>query len=76
MQTIGFKSGINQDTAAEAWRKACRAACGLEEPKSSTPKLDEARRRWGTARVLTGTPTPTTHTPAPAAPAVAMKEVA
>lgn len=34
-------------------------------------KLEEARRRWGKARVYTGNPTPTTHTPAPAAPAVA-----
>lgn len=41
-----------------------------QEPKRCTPKLDEARRRWGTARVLKGSPTPTTHTPAPHAPAV------
>jgi len=44
--------------------------------KRSTPKLEEARRRWGTARVLTGSPTPTTHTPAPAAPAAAIQEAA
>lgn len=36
-------------------------------------KLEEARRRWGAARVLTGKVAPKNHTPAPAAPAVAAR---
>ncbi len=35
----------------------------------TTPKLEEARRRWGKARVFTGNPTP--KHPRPTAPAVA-----
>lgn len=42
----------------------------MTNPKQNpTPKLEEARRRWGMALVLTGHPK--TKTPPPAAPAVA-----
>ncbi len=38
---------------------------------TKNPKLEEARRRWGRARVLSGHPTPKHHSPTPTAPAVA-----
>ncbi len=45
--------------------------------RNATPKLEEARRRWGKARVLTGSPTPKPHNPAPTAPAaVAIRRAA
>ncbi len=40
------------------------------EETTRKPKLEEARRRWGMARVLTGSPTP--KHPAPTAPAAAV----
>jgi hypothetical protein len=36
------------------------------------PKLEEARRRWGTAEILSGNPT-TNPQPAPEAPAAAQE---
>jgi hypothetical protein len=35
--------------------------------------IEEARRRWGRARIYTGHPAPTQHNPTPAAPAVAVQ---
>jgi hypothetical protein len=43
--------------------------------KPTNSKLQEARRRWGAARVLTGKPTPKQN-PTPAAPAVAIRRAA
>ena len=42
--------------------------------KKSSEALNQARRRWGRADVLSGNPTPTTNPqPAPKAPAATMK---
>lgn len=38
---------------------------------TKTPKLEEARRRWGSAVILSGTPTNHDPQPAPEAPAAA-----
>lgn len=38
------------------------------------PKLEEARRRWGAAEILSGNPTTNPQPPAPEAPAAAMTE--
>lgn len=43
--------------------------------KPANKNLEEARRRWGTARVLTGKPAPKSN-PTPAAPAVAIRRAA
>jgi hypothetical protein len=40
------------------------------ETTKKKPKLDEARKRWGAADVLSGNPTTNPH-PAPEAPAAA-----
>jgi hypothetical protein len=39
--------------------------------RTKRTKLEEARRRWGKARVYTGNPVPQHHNPTPTAPAVA-----
>jgi hypothetical protein len=46
---------------------------GVMEKTNHRPKLEEARRRWGKARVYTGTPTPKQHNPTPTAPAAAVQ---
>lgn len=38
----------------------------------SKPKLEEARKRWGMAVVLSGTPIPAPRRPNPSAPAAAI----
>lgn len=45
---------------------------GTNEAETRKPKLEEARRRWGTAEVLAGDPRP--FTPAPAMVAVVFIE--
>lgn len=39
--------------------------------QTNRSKLEEARRRWGKARIYTGHPAPKQTTPPPMAPAVA-----